>query len=204
MQPVINKSPVLFEPDSDGIGDLSGVMSARELNKAKFTTLRFTGKWRRVIGLPTVPFKIMFYGLPGSGKSSLSLQFANYLATSLKMSVLYVASEEGLTATMADKLKRFGVDSPNIFLTDKLPADFSPYDVVFIDSVNHAGLEAEDLRQLDTSKSYVYVFQSTKDGKFRGSNDFLHDVDVCVKVDKMVASAEKNRFGGSGTARVID
>ncbi len=201
---MIGKPTAHFEPLDGGLGDLSGIMSAPELNRAKFTTLHFTGKWRRLIGLPTTPFKVMFYGLPGSGKSSFSLQFANYLAKSLKMSVLYVASEEGLTATMADKLKRFGVDSPNVFLTDKLPEDLSLYDVVFIDSVNHAGLEPEDLRELDASKSYVYVFQSTKDGKFRGSNDFLHDVDVCVKVDKMIAVPEKNRFGGRGAARVID
>ncbi len=192
--------PLTFASQDGGV---KGV-TASDLLAARFSPLSFTGKWLRVIGRPTAPFKIMLYGLPGSGKSSLSLQFANYLATSLNMRVLYVASEEGLTYTMQDKLRRFGVNSPNITLVEGLPEDLSPFDVVFIDSVNHIGLDAAALRNLNPSKSYVYVFQSTKDGKFRGGNDYLHDVDVCIKVDKMIATAEKNRFGGTGTARVID
>ncbi len=181
-----------------------GGVSAADLVGRKFNTLPFTGKWLRIIGRPTPPFKIMFYGLPGSGKSSLSLQFANYLATSLHQRVLYVASEEGLNYTMQEKLQRFKVTSPNIMIVDKLPANLSFYDVVFIDSVNHSGLDAVQLRALDQTKSYVYVFQSTKDGKFRGSNDYLHDVDVCIKVHEMMAQPEKNRFGATGKARVID
>lgn len=193
-------SPLASQP----LEAAAGGVTAAELATKSFHTLPFTGKWLRIIGRPTPPFKIMFYGLPGSGKSSISLQFAKYLADNLGQKVLYVASEEGLNYTMQDKLRRFGVASPNIMIVESLPADFSAYDVVFIDSVNHAGLEAEELRKLDPTKSYVYVFQSTKDGKFRGSNDYLHDVDVCVKVHEMTAQPEKNRFGARGKARVID
>ena len=47
------------------------------------------------------------------------------------------------------------------------------------------------------NKAYCFVFQSTKDGNYRGTQEFAHDADVVVKVENMVAVTEKNRFGGS-------
>ena len=198
----------------DGIGDVLGgkvgvaskkkevAMTADALCGAHFDMMRFTGKWQRIIGSPTQPYKVMIYGNAGSGKSTLALQFAGYLAEAHGQRVLYYASEEGLSYTMQEKLRRFGISSDNLTISTKLPNDLGKYDVIFIDSVNHAGLEAEDLRKLPQGKSYVYVFQSTKAGSFRGTNDFLHDVDCSVRVENMRAYAEKNRFGAKGECDV--
>ncbi len=198
----------------DGIGDVLGgkvgvaskkkevAMTADALCGAHFDMMRFTGKWQRIIGSPTQPYKVMIYGNAGSGKSTLALQFAGYLAEAHGQRVLYYASEEGLSYTMQEKLRRFGISSDNLTISTKLPSDLGRYDVIFIDSVNHAGLEAEDLRKLPQGKSYVYVFQSTKAGSFRGTNDFLHDVDCSVRVESMRAYAEKNRFGAKGECDV--
>lgn len=56
--------------------------------------------------------------------------------------------------------------------------------------------EPEDLRKLDKGQSWVYVFQTTKEGNFRGSQEFEHDVDVSIEVEKFKAHSIKNRFGG--------
>ncbi|MBR6250098.1 MAG: AAA family ATPase [Bacteroidales bacterium] len=177
-------------------------MNASQLSGVEFDTIDLTGKWARIIGKPSSPYKLMIFGKPGSGKSTLALQYADYLANSHDQRVLYVASEEGLSYTMQEKLNRMGISSANLQITDYLPKDLSAYDVIFIDSVNHAGLSAEDLRKLDASRSYVYVFQTTKDGTFRGSQEYLHDVDTSIRVEDMTAHTEKNRFGAQGECRV--
>ncbi len=178
----------------------SAVGSTEFLAK-KFKILSFSGKFGKLIGKPSEPFKIMIYGKAGSGKSSLSLQLAQYLAE-LGKKVLYVADEEKFGYTLQEKMRRFNIHHRNLFVVDTMPKNFDGYDVVFIDSVNSAGYEPEDLRKLDSSKSYVYVFQCTKEGNFRGSQEFEHDVDTSIVVEDMKAHAIKNRFGGNGEISV--
>ena len=172
-----------------------------EFLSADFNILPFSGKWRQLIGSPSEPFKIMIYGKAGSGKSSCSLQLAQYLAT-LGKKVLYVADEEKFSYTLQEKMKRYGIAHPNLSIIDKMPTDTTGYNVIFIDSVNSIGYEPEDLRKLDKGQSWVYVFQSTKEGNFRGSQEFEHDVDTSICVENMKAHAIKNRFGGKGEINV--
>ncbi|HEX7904673.1 MAG TPA: hypothetical protein VF487_12395 [Chitinophagaceae bacterium] len=52
-------------------------------------------------------------------------------------------------------------------------------------SVNKLDLKPDDLTKLKTAnpgKSIIGIFQSTKDGKFRGTNTFQHDVDVVIEI----------------------
>ncbi len=168
----------------------------------KFKPLKITGKYKELIGAPTLPFKMMVYGTAGNGKSTFALQLAGYLAT-LKLKVLYVSAEEGLSYTLQEKLKRLKVAHSNLSLVAEMPSSLTPYDVVFIDSVNHAGLTPEELRKLPSSISYVYVVQANKKGQYRGSAEILHDVDVSIRVENMVATPEKNRFGGKSSIMVL-
>ena len=57
-------------------------------------------------------------------------------------------------------------------------------------------MSPEDVNNLPEGKFYVYVFQTTKGGQFRGSQEYLHDVDAEIRVENMTAKAGKNRFGG--------
>lgn len=172
-----------------------------EFLSADFKILPFSGKWKQLIGSPSEPFKIMIYGKAGNGKSSCALQLVQYLAT-LGKSVLYVSDEEKFSYTLQEKMKRFNIAHRNLFVIDKMPNDTTSYDVIFIDSVNSIGYEPEDLRKLDKGQSWVYVFQSTKEGNFRGSQEFEHDVDTSICVENMKAHAIKNRFGGKGEINV--
>jgi hypothetical protein len=64
---------------------------------------------------------------------------------------------------------------PNLFVASELPKDLNAYQYIFLDSVNKLGLSAEDLTALKKRyphKSFVFIFQTTKNGNFRGANSF--------------------------------
>jgi len=118
------------------------------------------------------------------GKLYLCIDFAGYLARNHGR-VLYVAKEEGLDMTLQKKLNDKNVAHPKLFVSSVLPNDLIAYGFIFIDSVNKLGLAPEDLNRLkaaNPTKSFVFVFQATKDGKFKGANAFQHDVDVIIEV----------------------
>jgi hypothetical protein len=66
-----------------------------------------------------------------------------------------------------------------------LPGDLSGYDFIFLDSVNRLGLTPDGLNQLrikNASKSFIFVFQTSKPETSKGSQSFQHDVDVMIEV----------------------
>ena len=162
----------------------------------QFDTLNLWAKWKKLIGEPSKNFRIMVYGKPGGGKSTFSLKFAEHLSRELCLKVLYVAGEEKIGRTLQEKALRLDVRNFNLTITDKVPAKLDRFDVVFFDSVNTLGLSPEQLNKLPKSIACCFVFQTTKDGKFRGSQEYSHDVDTVIRVEDMKAYTEKNRFGG--------
>jgi len=71
---------------------------------------------------------------------------------------------------------------------------------------NSMKLEPECLNKLDQKflkTSFIYIFQTTKEGIFKGQQEFEHLVDTVIKTeitDNLHGKAftEKNRFGGKG------
>jgi hypothetical protein len=176
------------------------VMNSMDFAKVQFKTLGFTGKWLELIGDPSSNFTAMVFGKPKMGKSYLCVDFAGYLARS-HGNVLYVANEEGLDYTLQEKLNDKKVKHPNLFVTGTIPNNLANYDFIFLDSVNRLGLTAEDLRILKTqypTKSFIYIFQSTKQGNFRGENSFQHDVDVVIEVPEKGKAVQMGRFNQGG------
>lgn len=181
------------------------VVSSSDFVTANFVLLGFDGKWKKLIGSPQEPFKIMMYGEPGTGKSSLALQLAHYLAKNHNQNVLVVSKEEGFNYTLKEKLDRLNISHPNLFVTDVMPTDYKNYKTVLLDSVNTLNLSAEKLRELyskNPKTNFILVFQTTKDGKFRGDKDYEHDVDCVIRTEAMVAYPEKNRFGGKESIKI--
>ncbi len=174
----------------------SDQMNSVDFMNEKFDCIKLTGRWRKLIGLPQSDAKIMFYGRPGNGKSTLAIQFAAYVSRTLGYKTLYVTSEEAFSYTFQEKLQRLKAANPNLTITGEFPYDVSKYKFIFIDSVNHSRMSPEDVNNLPEGKFYVYVFQTTKGGQFRGSQEYLHDVDAEIRVENMQAQAGKNRFGG--------
>ena len=186
----------------NGIPD---VMNSMDFANMKFDTIGLQGKWLELIGDPSGNFTAMVYGKPKMGKSYLCIDFAGYLARN-HGKVLYVAKEEGLDYTLQMKLNDKHVKHPNLYVASLLPDDLSLYNFIFIDSVNRLGLKPEDLNRLraaNPSRSFIFIFQSTKEGKFRGENSFQHDVDVVIEVPEKGKAVQMGRFNQGGEIAIF-
>jgi len=191
----------------NGLGNVPvNIMPSKEFTNLHFNTIGFTGKWLDFIGDPAPGFTAMVFGMPKMGKSYLCIDFAGYLARNHGR-VLYVAKEEKLDATLQKKLKDKDVAHENLFVSDALPTDLSSYDFIFLDSVNKLGLTAKDLEKLKTQnkgKSFVFIFQATKGGQFKGNNEFQHDVDVVIEIPEKGIATQYGRFNQGGKMGVFD
>ncbi len=190
----------------DAVKPKNQMMNSVDFAKLEFESLGFTGKWLKLIGDPCKGFTAMVFGKPKMGKSYLCIDFAGYLARNFGK-VLYVAKEEKLDATLQKKLEDKNVQHPNLFFSDYLPNDLSGFDFVFLDSVNKLGLQPEDLERLKTANkgvSFVYVFQSTKEGNFRGGNEFQHDVDVVIEIPEKGKAVQFGRFNQGGEMQIFE
>jgi hypothetical protein len=179
------------------------IVSSGELLKMDFQTIGLKGKYLELIGDPSIGFTAMVYGLPKSGKSTMCLDFANHLASN-HGKVLYCAVEEGFGYTLKEKIERLGAQHANLYITDRVPENLSQYQFVFIDSVSKAGMDVEDidrLRKLHPETSFIFIYHTTKEGKFKGVNSHAHEVDVIIQVDKGQATST-GRFNAGGKMKI--
>lgn len=186
------------------IADENGIVSSEDIVNATFDSAGFTGRWESFFGNPSSDFKIMVYGAAGGGKSTFCILLAKYLAEKLGWRVLYIASEERFGYTLKEKLKRLNACNENLHIAESVPEGaLQDYDCVFFDSVNDLQIEPTKLNEYTDGIASVSIFQCTKDGQYKGGQEFSHDADVVVRVDDMVATTEKNRFGNSGNEFMV-
>ena len=184
-----------------GYDDENGmIVSSGELLAMDFQTIGLQGKYKELIGDPSVGFSAMVYGLPKSGKSTMCLDFANYLATH-HGKVLYCAIEEGFGYTLKEKIERLKAHHSNLYITDRVPENLNDFNFVFIDSVSKAGMDVNDidnLRKMHPDVSFIFIYHTTKEGNFKGVNEHAHEVDVIIQVDKGKAIST-GRFNAGGS-----
>jgi hypothetical protein len=189
----------------------SPVINSESLSKIRFRTYDFSGKWFELVGKPSLNFHAIVYGIPKSGKSILCVQWANYLAHNFGK-VLYIASEEGYGQTLQQKFDEWAVPrSENLFISnaksfEDIDKACEGFDFVFIDSVNYAHIEVDDLEQIkDNHKraAFITILQATKGGDFRGSQQYAHNCDVVISVADGIAHG-KGRFAAESEVRVFD
>jgi predicted ATP-dependent serine protease len=181
------------------------VMSSVDFSSLEFDSIGFKGKWKKLIGDPSVGFSAMIFGKPKMGKSYLAPDFAGYLANN-HGSVLYVAAEEKLDATLQKKLLDKNVASENLYVSDSLPKSLKKYDFVFIDSINKIRMTPMDVERLRLSNkgiSFVFIFQTTKQGQFRGGNEFQHDVDIVIEIPEKGKAIQFGRFNQGGHMKIF-
>lgn len=178
---------------------IAKIMAADEYVKKEVNTIGLDGKWKYLIGDPNPGFLMLLTGMPGGGKTTFAIEFAQYLQNK-KGHTLYIASEQpNLNLPLQSLLKQFGATfaihtKPTI---ESLFKDVKGYKFVIIDSVNHLGIDAaklEELRRENPKLSIVAIMQSTKDGNFKGNQEFLHNADIRVELDKRVAKQTKSRY----------
>ncbi len=190
--------------------DADGILSAKDLlTKTYDKPLDIQGKWKILFSDITPDFTMMISGQAGSGKTSMLLEFAYYLAKN-HGSVLYISSEEYDTLTLVDKLK--DVLKNKIYKTSELSSedipdnlyfakelrDLKPYDFIIIDSVNEMNIDIRDYREIRDiypDKGFIMVFQVTKSGEFRGENQFRHETGIYAEIHEGIVDMKKNRYG---------
>ena len=173
----------------------TGIMSSRDLKDYRYDNYDFDGKWLDLVGKPARKFHMMVYGRPKQGKSYFCFDLAQYLSNFGK--VLYIAAEEGFSATLQKKLEDMGGDNDNLdfanfrdYETKKNALPGHDYRFVVIDSVNYIRIEPEQIEELKADNprmALITVQQATKDGKFRGSQQFAHNCDIIIEVIQGVA-----------------
>ena len=173
----------------------TGIMSSRDLKDYRYDNYDFEGKWLDLVGKPAKKFHMMVYGRPKQGKSYFCFDLAQYLSNFGK--VLYIAAEEGFSATLQKKLDDMGGDNDNLdfanfrdYDTIKNALPGHDYRFVVIDSVNYIRIEPEQIEELKADNprmALITVQQATKDGKFRGSQQFAHNCDIIIEVIQGVA-----------------
>jgi predicted ATP-dependent serine protease len=188
-----------------------GIMSSNELINHTYTKYNFTGKWNDFVGQPSKTFHAMIYGRPKQGKSILAVQFAEYLTNFGR--VLYIASEEGFSVTLQKKVAEFAQDNPNLdfanyrnFEQIKEALHVRKYQFVFIDSVNFIKItpeDVEDLKAQNRGTAFITIQQATKNGNFRGSQEFAHNCDMVIRVEAGQAS-HQGRFQEPTEMAVFD
>lgn len=69
-----------------------------------------------------------------------------------------------------------------------------------------AGFEFYPDRKVEpfySNRSFICVFQSTKEGKLRGVNTFQHDVDSVIEVPEKGKAVQYGRFNAGGEMRIF-
>jgi len=189
----------------------SGIMSADELVDYTYDSYNFDGKWQKLVGNPAKSFHMMVFGRPKQGKSIFCFQLAKYLSKFGK--VLYIASEEGFSATLQQKLQEFGAVNHNLhfanfrdYETIKNELTGTDYEFVVVDSINFINLEPEDveeLKSLNREKAFITIQQATKGGQFRGSQQFAHNCDIIIEVIQGVAH-HTGRYAAPSEMAIFD
>lgn len=182
------------------------MMNSQDLMNVNFTHVGLKDKWLDFIGDPEIGFRIATFGAPKMGKSYLMIEFAGYLAAN-HGKVLYIAKEEGKSATLKKKLKDTASTHPNMMVSNYIPENLDDFDFVVFDSVTKLGLSPKNLIAIHAAfpqTGMIEIHQVTKDGKARGLNDFVHDVDGIIEVYEKGRATQKGRFNQGGELDFFD
>ena len=188
----------------------TGILSASELETMDYDKYIFgEDRFGNFIGNPAVGFHAIVFALPKAGKSIWSMQFADYLANHFG-NVLYIASEEGFKGTIKDKITEWTTNRTHLKFAnfkgyEEIKDNISGYEFVFIDSLDFANItvdEMEELKELNPTTSFITVKQVTKDGKFRGSQEYAHNCDIIVEIIEGIAY-QKGRYNPQSEMEVF-
>jgi antirestriction protein ArdC len=168
-----------------------------------FDEIELEGKYKDDFLRLFIDTIIMIWGLPGHGKTVYLLLFAQYLAEFRNLKVLYLANEEFKRSTLTEKVKEFKIGHKNLKCLPSLEElkkyglTISDFDAIFFDSVNSMGINLKEFKKLvkdNPGKILIPIIQSTKDGDFRGGQDWEHEVDIAGEIVNRKLIIRKNRL----------
>ncbi|MEX0662110.1 MAG: zincin-like metallopeptidase domain-containing protein [Balneolaceae bacterium] len=183
-------------------------ISASEIAEMTFEHCELRAPWDQIVGQPAKNSSILMFSGPGSGKSTVALQLADELTAHGRTA--YMVAEEGISATLQEKLERTGLTDTNVLFYDpedldavKKYAKNEKLDILFIDSFSIYDKRLknfDDFRQWCKKEEilFVSIVQTTKEGKFYGNADAAFNVDCVIEVKDgkpSTIATGKNRLG---------
>lgn len=198
-EPVVDpKQTSLFGKTSKRKKSINGLVDATALAGIEFKTFELSEPYKTDFHKINSDTQVMLWGSPGHGKTVYALKFAQYVAAQLNLRTLYIAHEEFGRSTFSEKLKQHNIGHPNLKFAPTLDETvLNQFDAIFFDSINSLEMTLPDYRNLvkaHPGKLYVLIVQSTKDGDFRGGNNWEHEVDVAGEIKNRTLILHKNRF----------
>jgi hypothetical protein len=167
----------------------------------KFARYPIQEPWVKIFGQVEPGKHTIIFAKEKLGKTTAMVDFAGYLSRN-HGSVLFVQKEEELSGTFQDKLEQTRASNPNLYLIEDLPSvdELREYKFVILDSVTRLNLSPSQLlslqKRLGKDTTIFAIVHATKDGKHRGSNDYVHDAAHIVKFPEFGAAYGRGRFKG--------
>lgn len=166
------------------------IINAKVLKEKQFDSLEFDGLWLQLFGCPEKNFRMLCFGKEKSGKSTLVLRFADYLAANFGK-VFYNSHEEGFSKTFQDRIISNNISSEKLFIGHKISYEEMMddsfkrryYKFIVIDSLQYMNLtyaQYKSLIERYNRKSFIFISQINGRGKIKGGTDISHAVDIKV------------------------
>lgn len=189
--------------------NLSGVMTVTDAINGTYDLIGLDGKYLKLIGEACKPTSFFIYGPGGSGKSTFTLLFSDYMAKKGNK-MLYVAGEQFATPVFSKMLKRLEIqDNENFVIVKSIETlPLKGFDFIVIDSKDSLNFELNDfiaLKKNNPHLSFVILSQATKDGGFTGSEKWRNEVDTLLYCENLIvhSNLDKNRWGGSAEFSIL-
>jgi predicted ATP-dependent serine protease len=180
-------------------------ISAQNIREKVFHVIPFEGDWATKYGQPEQSFSAMFYGPPGSGKSTEVLKFCEYLAQNFG-AVCYNSCEEGISKTLQDTVINANVKSNRIYFYDSLTfpelmetLKKGKHKFAVIDSAQYMRLtysQYQELRKAFPKKGIIIVSQVNGRGNVHGGQQMLHAMDIKANINAGLANIRSRYIKG--------
>ncbi len=194
---------------------MARTLSAKQVLTIKFDTIRLGGGWDECVGEIETTGIWFIWGNSGNGKTSAAVSLCKELSAFGK--VLYNSREEGVSLTMQNTLRRYGMGElgsrfqlANMSLQEldeKISQQRSPKFVV-LDSFQFMGLTYKDFRAFcEKHKNKMLIFLSRTRGRQpegRAAISAMYDASCKIWVEGYKAFSKGRFVGTTGEMTIWD
>ena len=194
---------------------MARTLSAKQVLTIKFDTIRLGGGWDECVGEIETTGIWFIWGNSGNGKTSAGVSLCKELSAFGK--VLYNSREEGVSLTMQNTLRRYGMGElgsrfqlANMSLQEldeKISQQRSPKFVV-LDSFQFMGLTYKDFRAFcEKHKNKMLIFVSRTRGRQpegRAAISAMYDASCKIWVEGYKAFSKGRFVGTTGEMTIWD
>lgn len=194
---------------------MARTLSAKQVLTIKFDTVRLGGGWDECVGEIETTGIWFIWGNSGNGKTSAVVSLCKELSAFGK--VLYNSREEGVSLTMQNTLRRYGMGElgsrfqlANMSLQEldeKISQQRSPKFVV-LDSFQFMGLTYKDFRAFcEKHKNKMLIFVSRTRGRQpegRAAISAMYDASCKIWVEGYKAFSKGRFVGTTGEMTIWD